>query len=281
MSLNVFIAYCSPAGSTRHAAEMINEAFSARNVPVHTFDIGKDGTPDGFIKQLTEAGSRALLFVGSPVYSNMAIPPVTGFIDRLPHMIGTLAVPFVTWGQACSGIALWQMGQLLNAKGLGLAAAAKILGVHSMMWKSDHPAGQGHPDQNDRALLDQLVEHLITADQAGTLSCLEQVALDYQPEELARTMKPKVNDAFSPIAKSINQDSCTQCGLCAEVCPVSAIILNPFPEFQPNCFGCFNCVRECPVDAIIPAVTLSQLEVKILNRIETIQETPGSQIFLP
>ncbi len=32
-------------------------------------------------------------------------------------MDGAIAVPFVTWGQACSGVALWQMGSALKEKG--------------------------------------------------------------------------------------------------------------------------------------------------------------------
>ena len=281
MALNVFITYCSPAGSTRKVAEMIKDAFADQAVTVQTFDMGKDGSPDGFIKKLTDAGDQALLFVGSPVYKDVAIPPVTGFLARLPQAQGTFAVPFVTWGQACSGIALWQLGQILVAKGYRLAAGAKILAVHSMMWTSDKPAGMGHPDKNAMDLLRKSVQDLIRAHRSGSLSVLDPDALDYQPLELSIAMKPKIKEPLMVMPRSVKTEICTQCGICAEACPVSAIVLNPYPEFQPHCFGCLSCVRECPEQAIEPAVPLSQVEGMIRQRIISINETPGTQVFMP
>lgn len=281
MTLTAFIAYCSPAGSTRMVAEMIKEAFLDQSITVHSFDIGKDGAPDSFIEKLTNAGDQALLFMGSPVYRDVAIPPVTGFLERLPQSLGAFAVPFITWGQACSGIALWQLGQILVSKGCRLAAGAKMLGVHSMMWTSDHPAGMGHPDQNARDLIRKSVQELIKAHQMGGLSVLAPEVLDYQPEELSKTMKPKINEPLMVIPRSVKTDICTQCGICAESCPVSAIVLNPYPEFLPHCFGCMTCVRECPENAIEPAVPLSKIQDMIRQRISTINETPGNQVFMP
>lgn len=281
MALTVFITYCSPAGSTRKVAEMIRNAFLDQDITVHTFDIGKDGTPDSFIKKLTDAGDQALLFAGSPVYRDVAIPPVTGFLERLPQSLGAFTVPFITWGKACSGIALWQMGQLLVSKGYRLAAGAKILGVHSMMWTSDQPAGQGHPDNNANDLIRKSIQELIKTHQTGGFSVLAPESLDYQPEELSKTMKPKINEPLMVIPRSIKTDICTQCGNCAESCPVSAIVLNPFPEFLPHCFGCMTCVRECPENAIEPAVPLSKIQDMIRQRISTINETPDNQVFMP
>ena len=49
-------------------------------------------------------------------------------------MDGALAVPFVTWGQACSGIALWQMAAALKNKGFKIAGAAKVLAEYSILF---------------------------------------------------------------------------------------------------------------------------------------------------
>ena len=61
------------------------------------------------------------LFIGSPVYRDVAIAPVINFIEDLPQLEGNYAVPFVTWGQACSGVALWQMSAALIKKGFRIA----------------------------------------------------------------------------------------------------------------------------------------------------------------
>ncbi|MCP4652258.1 MAG: 4Fe-4S dicluster domain-containing protein [Candidatus Omnitrophica bacterium] len=44
---------------------------------------------------------------------------------------------------------------------------------------------------------------------------------------------------------------CTNCGICAKVCPYHAIEFNDFPEFnESKCFGCWACYNRCPAKAI-------------------------------
>jgi ferredoxin len=44
---------------------------------------------------------------------------------------------------------------------------------------------------------------------------------------------------------------CTKCGICEERCPVEAIKMNPYPEFNyDKCIQCFCCHELCPSGAI-------------------------------
>jgi len=54
------------------------------------------------------------------------------------------------------------------------------------------------------------------------------------------------------ITAIINSELCTQCGLCAKVCPYGAIITeDKLPQGIPAlCKGCGTCAAECPNDAI-------------------------------
>ncbi len=55
--------------------------------------------------------------------------------------------------------------------------------------------------------------------------------------------------------------NCVSCGICAQVCPVSALGMkkegksgkyrNVFPELvNGNCIGCGTCARSCPMEVI-------------------------------
>jgi ferredoxin len=52
----------------------------------------------------------------------------------------------------------------------------------------------------------------------------------------------------------LQENSCTGCGICYDVCPEGAIKMTrdmALPEAIPNaCTGCMVCVEACPFDAI-------------------------------
>ena len=271
-----FVAYCSPAGSTRHVAEVIRASLEENSVTVHTLDLGTAADPGPFVDQLKTAGEGGCLFVGSPVYRDVAVPPVMAFLNQLPSVADLSAVPFVTWGGATSGLALWQMGQVLNGKGFRLAGAAKVLGVHSMMWTDESPVGQGHPDADDDRQIRNLVDRLTTAN----ASSLSLDALDCLSADDSGEVKKKLDNPWQNVPKAIDEEKCTQCGTCVEVCPVGAVALDPLPVFDAKCFDCFNCVRECPESAIVSPMDFDALHDKIRKRAKKFNEKPATQIFV-
>ncbi len=49
----------------------------------------------------------------------------------------------------------------------------------------------------------------------------------------------------------VDEETCTACGACAEVCPVDAITVEDSAKVDAeNCTECGACVEECPVEAI-------------------------------
>lgn len=280
MDSKVFVVFCSPAGSTRRVAEYIKEGFIHRKAEVVTLDLGKAHDRSAFLDAIRTAGKHACLFIGSPVYRDVAIPPVINFIETLPKMVGAYAVPFVTWGEACSGVALWQLGNALAKKGFTVPGAAKVVAVHSMMWRVKNPAGKGHPDETDNRKIKKLVATLYTRLDSDNVPVLSLDTLDYQPPSRAEEMKKKINTPWLIVPKNVHTETCTQCGVCEEECPVSSVVLNPYPEFDRNCFDCFNCIRFCPETAIEPAISMEQIEHHIRERVRTINERPLTQIFL-
>jgi ferredoxin/flavodoxin len=280
MDIQIFIMFSSPAGSTRKVAFFIKEEFRRRDTDVQLLDVARDKHTPDFLESLKATGRHACLFIGSPVYRDVAVPPIREVIEKLPQMDGAFAVPFVTWGQACSGVALWQMGSALRDKGFKIAGAAKVLAAHSLMWQTDNPAGRGHPDQSDQQALKELVGTLYRRFESTDIPVLSLDILDYQPQDQADQMKKKINAPWMTVPKEVDSDLCTQCGICREECPVVAVVLDPWPRFEPNCFDCFNCVRLCPENAIQPAISMSQIEEHIRDRVRTIAEQPYTQIFL-
>lgn len=62
----------------------------------------------------------------------------------------------------------------------------------------------------------------------------------------------KSEDFYSGEVANINQDECTQCGQCADICRFDAIpfIDNQYIVDPQECEGCGYCARVCPANAI-------------------------------
>ncbi|SHF87694.1 4Fe-4S binding domain-containing protein [Desulfacinum infernum DSM 9756] len=245
-------------------------------------DVGAEPGAAPRAGDVLSADDRVGLCVGSPVYRDLAVSPIMDLLDQLPEVPHKAwALPFVTWGEACSGIALWQMGRTLHRKGYALAGALKIQAVHSMMWRSERPLGAGRPNREDLLLVRSFVDRLVRRLKSDRSEPLPLDALDYQPPGRRDEMTAKMESPPPPFEKRIDKEKCTLCGLCQSSCPARTISLEPEPTIGPRCIDCMTCYRLCPEEAVQASVDFTALEAFIRNRAASIGEEPPSQAFEP
>ena len=280
MAKKVFVVYCSPAGATRIVARQIEQSLSERALEINVLDLEIPGGRDAFFDMIRSSTEGDCLFVGSPVYRDVAVPPVMAFLDALPKVHGTAAVPFVTWGAVTSGIALWQMGRSLAEKGFVLVGAAAVVAEHCMMWRSETASGAGRPDSEDLQKVDDFARDVFERLRSPAPRSIALADLDYQKTHHAAEMKRKIDQPWMIVPKTVEEEKCTECGICAEQCPVGAVTLSPFPIFAGTCFDCFNCVRLCPEEAIDTPLSAEDIEEHIAQLKEKYGEVPETRVFL-
>ena len=278
---NVFIVYFSPAGSTRHVAKVIEKRFMELSAEVSSFDLA-DCSSDVILtisQQMEALSGKCCLFIGSPVYVSHAFPLVMDCITKLKESNGAFAVPFATWGGACSGIALYEMGKELINKRFTLLGAAKILAVHSLMWQLEDPLGKGHPDADDDRMVEELVNHVNQKLSEDNPKGIKLSDLAYQSKENHAEMEKislQTAKAYMP-ERTTDAELCNQCQVCSDVCPADAVTFTPYPEFGNDCVFCLNCLKKCPEYAI--NVDLSEIWQRIKDRAAFFSERPYSQIL--
>ena len=79
-------------------------------------------------------------------------------------------------------------------------------------------------------------------------SCVSLIA-----SKITREIEPNLQQYIeSGYSVSFNQDKCSACGHCAEICPVDAITFNTDTRTYSvgNCIGCELCVEHCPGGAL-------------------------------
>jgi ferredoxin len=280
MRSRAFIAYLSPAGTTRRVARRIEETILELGVEVNTLDLGISRRYKAFRDMVASMEAEDCLFVGSAVYRDVVVPPLMEFIEALPEVRQGAAVPFATWGAVTSGIALWLMGRALQKKGFALAGAAAVVAEHCMMWRSETPSGAGRPHADDLQTVEAMTREIFDRLRAGTLGAIDLAALDYQPANHAREMKEKIEKPWMIVPKTVDEGACTRCGICVEQCPVGAVALDPYPVFAGTCFDCFNCVRLCPEEAIDTPLSTAWIEDHIAKLKEKYREAAETRIFL-
>ena len=274
------IVYLSPAGTTGHAARVIEKKLKELKHECELFDLGKKEDAAKLPARLRGGISDCCLWIGSPVYAGHPLPQIVRFIAGLPVGTHNCAVPFVTWGAVTSGVALSEMGAMLSEKGYTLLGGAKIAAVHSMMCDCEAPLGAGHPDAGDDQMVEKLVQDVCRKLTAGPVNPLPLAALNYQPREVQEMMQ-KIN---MEVAKTmlpplrLDEAACTRCAVCEEGCPAFAITLDPYPRFGDDCFLCYNCVRLCEEGAI--RSDLSPVEGMLKGKAAQNPERPLSQVFL-
>ncbi len=276
------IVYFSPAGTTRRIADLIAKTLNKSSHEIEILDMGDPCSDTDFHTLKNRLKEGDCLWIGSPIYTGHAVPPVEKFISKLPESKGVFAVPFVTYGAVTSGVGLYEMGMQLARRGFLILGAAKILAIHSMLWFSKNPPGNGHPGQDDekqvKSLIKSVVKKIIDPDAGNSI---DPKILNYQPikvKERAKTWNITLLRQKMPPMK-LDKKKCTKCSICAERCPVQNISLNPWPKIGDNCLLCFNCIRYCEPKALTNE-NLGGMEDIIQTRMLECGEPAETKIFI-
>jgi ferredoxin/flavodoxin len=237
MTINkVYAVYFSPTGTTEKATIALA---SGTGMPVEKIDL----TELRVRKACNHTfGKDEMVVVGLPVYGGRLPRYLEDFFSGL-NGHGTPAVGLVMYGNREYDDALVELKFRLEERGFAVKAGAAFIGQHTF----SKNIAAGRPNENDLAVAagfgKQIVDSIF-ADAGGALTLKGNY-----PSPL-KGYDPSAPGPHPTYPSIVTDESCTQCGVCAELCPWGAIDKDDVSKIDSvRCLRCFRCIKICPVDA--------------------------------
>ncbi len=245
--------YFSATGNTRRVTEAVAEEIAKRlgtEMEVCDFTLPKAR------QQVVEFTQNELAVFGMPVYAGRVPNKMLPVVQTMFRGNDTLAIPLVTFGNRSYDNALIELRNELEKNGFHTIAGAALAARHAF---SDRLAGERPGEEDFR----QLSEFAQNAAEKVT-----ELAAQFPGGEGKMTWpKPVAVKGIEPIpayytplgedgqpakflkAKPKTRENCTDCKICAKVCPMGSIGYDDPSDVTGICIKCQACVRSCPVDA--------------------------------
>jgi len=230
------LIYFSPTKTSKKVLEGIAQGLQA-DVIEH-MDLTP---PDAKAQEFAELHDE-LAIIGVPVYSGRVPPDAASRLKRL-RANDTPAVVVVVYGNREYEDALLELKDLAVEAGFIPVAGGAFIGEHSFSNETT-PIATGRPDAEDldkaRDFGTMILKKMGDIGVPGEISSL-QVPGNVPYRE------PMKRSKISPITQ---EDVCTKCEQCAEVCPTGTVtVSDTVTTDQTLCILCCACVKNCPSGA--------------------------------
>ena len=185
-----------------------------------------------------------LVVVGVPVYAGRVPNILLKYLNMTEGNSAT-AIAIVVYGNRNYDDALIELKDILVLKGFKVIAGGAFIGEHSF----SKILAKDRPDDQDMAVVNDFARQI--AHKLKTQSDTDDILVKgntpyrkyYMPKNKGgipvdiRKVTPKTNS------------NCTDCKLCAEVCPMGTINYEDVTKLNGICIKCGACLKKCPVQA--------------------------------
>ena len=237
---NVAGLYFSPTYTTRKIVET-TAAAAAQGLALPQISKINVTTPVQR-KETPQFGEGDLVVFGVPVY-----------IGRVPNLIrdffasikgnGAIGVPVVVYGNRAYDDALIELKEIMEGNGFKCIAAGAFIGEHSF----SYTLGGGRPDASDLRIAEEFGHNIAARikERAITDTPLVVPGNPY-PYKFYNAKSKKDNSIdIRKVKPETDPQKCTDCGLCAMLCPMGAIDPSNCSLVPGICIKCGACIKMC------------------------------------
>ncbi|WP_301859870.1 EFR1 family ferrodoxin [uncultured Megasphaera sp.] len=237
---HIHTAYFSPTGTTRTICTTLAQEMSRiLNIPwkLRSFTL-----PAERKEPLCFSGSD-LVILGVPVYAGRVPNVLLKFLNGIAGN-GAMGIPIVVYGNRNYDDALIELRDLMESAMIHTIGGGAFIGEHSF----SRTLGGGRPDAQDLNVVRSFAGTAASAIENNRFRTPAAVKgnIPYRPYMVPQTKDgghQKISRVFPKVS-----DACTNCGICAAVCPMGAIAPD-YHSYTSFCIKCCACVKACPTGA--------------------------------
>ena len=189
-----------------------------------------------------------LVVFGVPTYAGRIPNKILPFVQTLFEAQDTPAICVVTYGNRNYDSSLTELVQEMTGDGFKVFAAGAFVCRHVF---SDRIAA-GRPDADDYRKIDMFAGEAVEKLRDRTEPDLQKPKI-HGGEPVAPYYIPKGEDGqpakFLKAKPKTDLDKCTNCGICAKVCPMGSISKENCADIPGICIKCQACIVKCPEKA--------------------------------
>lgn len=255
------LVYFSPTGTTKAVIQEVARGINHGNTEVLDITSAEART---LPLNTTE---NDLLVIGLPVYMGR-VPAVLEEWLHLVNASNTPTVCIVVYGNRVYGDALLELKNIMIERGCKPIACAAFIGEHSFS-TSETPIAENRPDAGDLVQA-ELLGHKIY-ERLQSISSADLISEIGLPGSYPYEGITKVWDVdFIKVSSS-----CSQCGICAERCPMDAVSFeNSSLVDIEKCITCCACIKSCPQNARTMKPSPVQERAILLNNLFKARKEP-------
>jgi NAD-dependent dihydropyrimidine dehydrogenase PreA subunit/flavodoxin len=185
-----------------------------------------------------------LVIIGVPVIAGRVPNVLLKYLNTITGN-GALAISVVVYGNRNYDDALIELKDILELNGFKVIAGGAFIGEHSF----SKTLAQNRPDEQDMAIVGdfarQIYKKITTQDKIQTV-----VVTGNRPYRDYYKPKDK-NGSPVDIRKVVpkTNSNCTDCKLCASVCPMGSIAAEDVSKIIGICIKCCACIKKCLAQA--------------------------------
>ena len=241
----VNLMYFSPTATTKTVVEAIGKRLVDTKGLQRGLERGK--TIDFTLPKQRESAqnfqTKDILVIGVPVYAGRVPNVLLKYLNTIQGN-NTLAIPIVLYGNRHYDDALLELNDILQKNGFKVIAGAAFIGEHSF----SYTLAKERPDNKDLTIAEEFANKVYTKIQSNNHSTAKvNGSRPYRPYYMPKNEEDELVDIRRVVPKT--NDTCIDCKICSEVCPMGSIPYNDVKAIVGICIKCGACIKRCPTQS--------------------------------